>query len=136
MADLERLSRIIGDIDMYFKDLDELKVKSVALLNKEKYYSLSMIMFAILNRTIDLGEEVIRSYKLGTPSSYKEIFQILEKNEVITGEMEKKLESLVSMRNVLAHEYFNVTKDTVYDVYTKISMVNIFVKKVKKFILS
>ncbi|MBU2637448.1 MAG: DUF86 domain-containing protein [Nanoarchaeota archaeon] len=136
MYDLERITRIIGDIERYFKDLENMKIKSAASLNKERFYSLSMILFAILNRVIDLGEEIVKAKQLGLPMSYKEIFQLLEKGGVINASLARELAGLASMRNVLAHEYYNVSNETVYNAYKRAGSIAEFVKIVKKLVNS
>ncbi|MEK6969303.1 MAG: HepT-like ribonuclease domain-containing protein [Nanoarchaeota archaeon] len=136
MLDQERLLKIIGDTEKYFKDLEELKIKSAESLSKERFYSVSMLLFAILNRAISLGEEIVRANRMGTPSSYKEIFGLLKRNKVISNDLEKKLEFLVSKRNVLAHEYQDITEESIYQLYVKIGAVKEFMESVKKHIRS
>jgi uncharacterized protein YutE (UPF0331/DUF86 family) len=130
----EKILKIIGNLEKYFNDLKELNVKSAESLTKEKFYSLSMILFAILNRAIDLGEEIVRENKMGIASSYKEIFQILNRNGVISNEVAKQMEYLVSMRNVLAHEYFDVTEKSIYEISKKINSVELLTEQIKTFI--
>jgi len=42
-----------------------------------------MVLFTILNRAIDLGEEIALSKNLGMPSPHKDIFRLLLKNQTI-----------------------------------------------------
>lgn len=134
MYDAERLLRIIGDIEKYLRDLNDMKIKSAASLNKEQFYSLSMILFAMLNRAIDLGEEIVRGKQLGTPMSYKEIFQMLGKERVISPALAEELSGLVSLRNVLAHEYYDVTSKSIFEAYKQAGAIVDFVKIAKKLI--
>lgn len=134
MYNLERISKIIADVEMYFKDLREMKITGISSIKKERFYSLSMVLFAIINRVIDLGDEIVKANKFGAPASYKEIFQLLEKRGVISNDLQKKMGYLASKRNVLAHEYFNVTTESVYEIFLGINSVNTFVDAVKKFI--
>jgi len=135
MYDVEKIGKIIADIEHYFDNLKELKVRS-PVMTTERFYSLSMVLFAILNRTIDLGQETIRGKKLGMPASYKEIFQIIEREKVISVDLSKKLQYLVNQRNVLAHEYFDVTEKSIYEVYLKINIVTELVSVVKALLSS
>ena len=135
MYDVEKIGKIIADIEHYFDNLKELKVRS-PVMTTERFYSLSMVLFAILNRTIDLGHETIRGKKLGMPASYKEIFQIIEREKVISVDLSKKLQYLVNQRNVLAHEYFDVTEKSIYEVYLKINIVTELVSVVKALLSS
>ncbi len=132
MLDKERILKIIADTERYLKDLGELKIKDARSLNKERFYSVSMMLFAILNRCIDLGEEIVRGEKLGAPSSYRDIFRLLGRNKILSSDIQKRLEYLVSKRNVLAHEYFDVTEESIYDLYLRIGVVQEFMEQVKK----
>ena len=87
-----------------------------------------------MNRLIDLGQEIIRAKKLGLPNSYKEVFQILEKKKVISQTLARDLQYLASRRNVLAHEYFDITEETIYALYTKIKIGKKFMQEVQKLV--
>ena len=93
-----------------------------------------MLLFATLNRAFDLGNEVIKANGLGMPISYKEIFAMLGKNKLISRELEVNLVQLAGLRNVLSHEYYDVSKEKVFDAYKKISAVREFSKVVKKLV--
>ncbi|MDI6737776.1 MAG: DUF86 domain-containing protein [Nanoarchaeota archaeon] len=134
MYDIERITKIIADIERYFKDMEKLNVKS-ADMSSEQFYSLSMLLFALLNRAIDLGNELIKANDLGLPISYKEIFIILGKNKLISRELEVGLVSLSGLRNVLSHQYYDVTKERIFGAYKKIDAVMEFSKAVKKLML-
>lgn len=133
MYDLERIARAIADIERYFVDMESLNIKDANMSN-EKFYSLSMLLFATLNRAFDLGNEVIKANGLGMPISYKEIFAMLGKNKLISRELEVNLVQLAGLRNVLSHEYYDVSKEKVFDAYKKISAVREFSKVVKKLV--
>ena len=78
MYDTERIARIISDIEKYLRDLEELDIKEARdLADKRNFYAISMVLFSILNRTIDLGEELVMANNLGMPSTYREIFKLL-----------------------------------------------------------
>lgn len=76
MYDIERIGKIISDIERYFRDLEleGLNIKNVEDLEDRKdFYAISMVLFSILNRAIDLGDEIVMANNLGMPSTYKEI---------------------------------------------------------------
>lgn len=134
MYNLEKIGKIVADIEHYFADLEKLKVDSPAM-STERFYSLSMLLFSLLNRALDLGEEIVRGQKLGLPASYKEIFQILEKAKVISASLSQQLQYLASRRNVLAHEYFDVTEQSIFVIYRKIGAVKEFMQVVRTLLL-
>lgn len=132
MYDKERVAKIIGDIERYFSDLESMRISSEKdLEDKKNFYSTSMLLFSIINRAIDLGEEVITARKLGTPSTYKDIFFMLMKNKLINAKMKDELSELSHYRNLLSHEYQNFSERDVFDAFLLVHVVKDFVKRVK-----
>ena len=135
MYDVERIGKIISDIERYFRDLEleGLNIKKVEDLEDRKdFYAISMVLFSILNRAIDLGDEIVMANNLGMPSTYKEIFRLLTRNEYIGKDMGEKLSNLVFYRNLLSHEYYDLTEEDVLEVFKKISIVKKFVERIKE----
>ncbi|MDD1709236.1 MAG: DUF86 domain-containing protein [Methanoregulaceae archaeon] len=58
---------------------------------------------------IDLADEVVAAYDLGMPSSYREIFTMLYRRNLIEKDLFDAMAVLVSYRNGLAHEYGQIT---------------------------
>ena len=80
MFDLERLTKIISDIHRYLDDLERIEIKDPRDLDDIKnFYAVSMILFTLINRVIDLGDEIVTSRNLGVPGTYREIFNLLER---------------------------------------------------------
>lgn len=128
-----RMMKIIKDIERFLKDLEEENITSIRdLENKEKFYAASMIMFSIVNRAIDLGEEIVSAKKLGFPERYREIFHLLERNKVIDRKLYKELSGLIHFRNLAAHEYHTFTEEDVFKAFKKINEVKTFVDIVRK----
>ena len=74
MYDIERIGKIISDIEKYLRDLEELKIKKIEdLEDKRNFYALSMALFSALNRTIDLVSEIVMANDLGIPTTYRDI---------------------------------------------------------------
>ncbi|MBS3060864.1 MAG: hypothetical protein J4432_05155 [DPANN group archaeon] len=60
----------------------------------------------------------------------------MNKNNVIDGRMSSSLGRLVFYRNLLSHEYFDITFDQIFDVMQGIGLVKEFVAKIKEAIKS
>jgi len=132
MYDMERIAKMLSDIERYLRDLQELDIqKAEDLENKKNLYSLSMILFSILNRTINLADEIVMANDLGMPSTYREIFKLLAKNGYIDATLMEKMSGLVFYRNLLAHEYYDITEKDVFDLKERIGAVREFVGIVK-----
>ena len=133
MYDIERIGKIISDIEKYLRDLEELKIKKIEdLEDKRNFYALSMALFSALNRTIDLGSEIVMANNLGIPSTYRDIFKLLSKNEFIDKALEKELSRLVFYRNLLSHEYYDLTDKDIFDLLGRIVVIKQFVEKIKR----
>jgi Uncharacterized conserved protein len=133
MYDVERIGKIISDIEKYLRDLKELDIKEAKdLADRRNFYAISMVLFSILNRAIDLGEEIVMANNLGMPSTYKEIFRLLVKNKLIDANLGEGLSNLVFYRNLLSHEYYELSEKDVFDVSEKINIVKILAERTKE----
>jgi len=133
MYDVERIGKIISDIEKYLRDLEELDIKEAKdLADRRNYYAISMVLFSILNRAIDLGEEIVMANNLGMPSTYKEIFRLLVKNKLIDANLGEGLSNLVFYRNLLSHEYYELSEKDVFDVSEKIDIVKKLAERTKE----
>ena len=84
---------------------EEYDNNSLNLINLTKQDSIILNIQRLCEVGIELGVHVIRINKYGIPQSSKEIFQILEKNNVVSKELSKKLQEVVGFRNVAIHDY-------------------------------
>ena len=55
--------------------------------------------------TIDLANYVIKTRKIGIPTSSAESFSLLARKQVIPVQLEEKMTSMVGFRNIAVHEY-------------------------------
>jgi len=133
--DLIRINKIIYDIEKFSKALKDRQIGSIEdLKNEEKYYAVSMILFSIINRAIDLGDEIVAALKIGIPSTYRDIFFLLRKNDYISVEMFNELNTLIYDRNLLSHEYQDFDEMDIFDIMQRVNVVNSFVDKVKELV--
>lgn len=132
MYDLERIGKIISEIEKYVKEIKEYNLTREKLKESQVYYASSMIIFAILNRIIDLGSEIISAEHLGAPNTYSDIMEILSKSNVINKEQAKKLNNLISKRNIFAHFYGDITEKDIYNSLSQLKEVELFLVTIKK----
>ncbi len=55
--------------------------------------------------TLDMGQHIIRKYRLGLPQSSRNVFQILEKSAWISCDLSLQLQRMTGFRNIAVHEY-------------------------------
>ena len=76
-------------------------------------------LYLLTQSTIDLAEAVVSYKKLRKPSAYKETFEILRDAGLIDNELTNKLTRMVGFRNVIAHEYIDLSYKRTYEVLIK-----------------
>ena len=64
---------------------------------------------------LDIGNHLIADQNLGAPGSYREIFQMLEDNRIITSKLSSRLQDWASYRNILVHGYLNIDHSVAYE---------------------
>ena len=126
--DKERVGIIIRNIRDYFEKLDEVKIKTPDDLDDFKFDVVSMRIFYILNKTIDLAEEVVVSKNFGLPRSYREIFTILKDKKVINKKQDLELAELIFLRNKISHRYEGIDKKTLFNAKNDLKIVKDFIK--------
>ncbi|MEW6070198.1 MAG: DUF86 domain-containing protein, partial [Candidatus Thermoplasmatota archaeon] len=73
--------------------------------NIERRYSIAFVLEQIVNECINLGNHIISEKELGQPESYKDIFEILAKNGLISKAVAEDMKYFVEVRNIIAHRY-------------------------------
>jgi uncharacterized protein YutE (UPF0331/DUF86 family) len=107
------------DIRRYILDPGDLNICRIQDPDdKRNFYAASMIRFSLLNWVFDLGSEVAIAHNLGIPSTYREIFVLMRKNELIENDLAHRMVGLVTFRNLLSHEYHGITKRKTFQSYT------------------
>jgi uncharacterized protein YutE (UPF0331/DUF86 family) len=132
MYDLERIEIVLRDIEKYLTKLGSFGIKKVSDLEDDKnFYSSSMLIFNIINRSIDLAEQIVRDKSLGTPLEYKEFFEILNGAKVINKKTSENMQDLVRKRNKISHRYGNITRKEIFDSIKQIETVKDFIKEIE-----
>ena len=108
--------KLFNDIEQYLLDLEEMFPSEKEFLkNKVHQYSILMLMMNLISACIDLGTELVTIKQLSYPGTYREVFDILAKNKIISSKLCGKMKDLVGLRNLLAHEYGKVNLELLYE---------------------
>ena len=128
----EKVIAILNDTEKYLSDLDKLKISAEEdLKGLEKYYAISMVLFSLLNRIIDLAQEVVILKKLGMPGSYRDIFRILNSRGIITKKMFDEMKRFVDLRNRLSHEYHRLDEKDILSAIKRTGVLKDFIAVMK-----
>ena len=79
-----------------------------------------------------MGEIIISEKELGFPSKYREIFEILYRENIIDKETLNGIKRLIFLRNLIAHEYYTIKIEELKEMVRLLKYVDKFVAKVKK----
>ncbi len=133
MRDLERIELIIQDIEVYRKKLKDFNIKTKKDLDDDKnYFSSSMLVFNIINRLIDLAEEVVRQKNLIVAFKYKDFFDSLLQAKLISKKTSEECKELIALRNKISHRYGKVTKEEILKSIQKVNVIENFIEELKK----
>jgi uncharacterized protein YutE (UPF0331/DUF86 family) len=91
-----------------------------------------MLIFSILNRVIDLGNEVILDEHLGSPNTYDDVMPRLSKGGIMNEKEATELNELIKKRNIFAHFYGELKRGELFNIIDNLKLVDDFIKKIKK----
>lgn len=71
-----------------------------------------------MEAALDLGRHVILGRRLGELEGYRDVGEILHKNDVIPVELSERLAAWADMRNALIYLYWDVDYERLYEIAT------------------
>jgi len=130
--------------------LSHLRELSESLEDWRRYQSISieelrtdrdrrnMVLHALLisiQSAIDIATYVIAEKGLRRPSTYRETFEILGEERIISEDLANDLSDMAGFRNVLVHTYWELDLDVIYGILQNDLKVLIEFKKIVKELL-
>lgn len=133
MDEIIKIQKNIEVMEKYISILDEFKIDTEDEFKSKTHDNLaiSMSLFTILNATIEIGEELISLKNLNIPLSYREIFTILSKSEVLPEEICSKMSKNMYYRNMIAHQYDEIDLSKIYTLFINRREFEDYIKEVK-----
>ncbi|MCH8519937.1 MAG: DUF86 domain-containing protein [Nanoarchaeota archaeon] len=133
MDDIIKIQKNIEIIFKYLKILNEFDIKNSDEFTSKTHDNLaiSMSLFTILNACIEIGEELISIKNLEIPMSYKEIFTILHKNNILSQDTSTKMSNYMYYRNMIAHQYDEFDLSKIYYVFENKEIFIEFIEEIK-----
>lgn len=135
MTSKPTILQLINKLEEYLNQLKELQKYSFEEFKEDwKIYQLAdHSLHLAIECLIDLGKTLIIEKKLKKPQTYKEIFDILNKNKIISSVLTEELRDLVEFRNRLIHEYLFLDLEDIYETYqNKLTVFRNFLAVVRK----
>ena len=93
-----------------------------------------MLLFSIINCTIEIGEILIEQFNLKTPLKYKEIFKILNNEKIIKNKTSNILSSFIYQRNMIANQYSEIKNDKIFEAISKRYIFQNFVDEILEYL--
>lgn len=69
-----------------------------------------MECFQAVNALIEIGQYLVTRRKLGFPSSYREVFELLHQHGRLSEKALQAATRLLYLRNLIAHEYYRTSE--------------------------
>jgi uncharacterized protein YutE (UPF0331/DUF86 family) len=112
--------KIVSDIYQYLGDAKSISLQQTRQdRDRRNFYALSMVLFALANRLIDLGRETVYCRGYAGPEEEirnKAIFKRLSDYDVIDPATRQDLIMLVNFRNQCSHHFHEVTKEDLNEI--------------------
>jgi uncharacterized protein YutE (UPF0331/DUF86 family) len=90
-------------------------------ISREQFFSdrdtRNMVLYAMMvaiQSAIDIATDLIAEERLRRPESYRETFEILGENGILSEPLTRDLSDLAGFRNVLVHIYWNLDLEQTY----------------------
>lgn len=95
------------------------------------YNTLAMECFQAANALIDLAQYILAKKKLGFPSTYRELFEILNEAGYISDDELKVFKRLAFLRNLITHEYYRISESELLEMVNLLEKCSDFVNRIK-----
>lgn len=127
-----KATKLVKDIEGYLADLQKhLPLDEETLMHdKDTEYIISFLIEQIANDCMNLGNNIISAFDLPMPQTGKEIFEILEKEHIIKKQIAEYMKDVVSVRNIIAHRYTDLSKESIIELLEKISFADEFLSQI------
>lgn len=135
MTNIEVLKNKLSEIQKYLAIVEDYKTKSKEDLTNDQTLrgAVERYLYLLCQSTIDFSEALISHFDFRQPSTYGEIFEILNEEKIISKEISLKMRKMTGFRNILTHAYGEINLDIILVVLQKDSKdFPLFIKEVEK----
>ncbi|MBO8183773.1 MAG: DUF86 domain-containing protein [Archaeoglobus sp.] len=108
-----------------------LNLKSKDVRDYFVYNTLAMECFQGVNTLIEIAQYLVAKKKLGFPSTYRELFEILESAGYISNDELKVFKRLIFLRNLIAHEYYRISESELLEMVNLLEKASDFVTRIR-----
>ncbi len=127
---IDVIERNLKEIELIISEGEEDFLKNNRTILAGKHALLESI-----EACIDISNHIIASMGLRRPEDYKDVFAIIQENNIIAKPLSERLQDMAGFRNLLVHFYAKVDNKKVFSIMQKDTKdISEFVKKILKYI--
>lgn len=116
MTDPDLIAKKLALIETCVRELRTMaRPETLAEDIREQRFVQHTLQIAI-QAALDAASHIVADERLGEPSTYRQLFELLEKADYISLELSTELEKMAGFRNVLVHGYDSVDLAIVKDI--------------------
>lgn len=133
----KRILLKLDDMVDYVEELETMLPPSLEIYNSDlvKRRACEKTVEAAIETLIDVAMMIVSSEKMGLPYSEENIFDLLEKNNILDKRLSSNVKKMKGFRNVLIHRYANVDDELVYNnIKQHLDDFYVFEKQIKNFL--
>lgn len=86
-----------------------------------------------IEEILNIGNNLISGLGLRRAENYRDIFQVLEENKIITSKMSKELQTFAVFRNRIVHLYWKISEEEFKQQLKKVKVLTKFVETILKY---
>ncbi len=131
------VTKLIDQLREYIARLEKMRsMKEQFVTDIDTQDLVSHRMHTAVEIMIDIATHIASSLNLGGKETAADVFRLLGKENVLSGELTAKLVSAPAMRNVLIHEYSDVDFQLIADHYDEnLSDLKHFLQEITKYLV-
>jgi len=111
---LDRLHSIKNNLD-YLQNIKEYSREEFSS-NPDIHYRFERALHLVLEAVIDTSNHLIAEKNLKTPSTNREIFEVLADNNLLNQKLAASLKEMAGFRNILVHDYLELDRKKEYEI--------------------
>lgn len=116
--DKDQINQKLAQMEEYVSQIKSYgqKPESEFTANSMVEAAAERVIYKAAQQVIDIAQSISGSLGFGPPRFYRDLFVQLGEREIISKELQAKLEAMVGLRNKLAHEYAVINPKEIYQV--------------------
>ncbi len=111
---LDRLHSIKNNLD-YLQNIKEYSREEFSS-NPDIHYRFERALHLVLEAVIVTSNHLIAEKNLKTPSTNREIFEVLADNNLLNQKLAASLKEMAGFRNILVHDYLELDRKKEYEI--------------------